>query len=418
MGACTSAESKRKGRVKPVVESALDSVMVNSVGGSSASPDGDDAAGTGGGASTNSIEERVTDGLIVRAPRAQTDAERLLAAAKTGDISVAETIFASSIANSTEEAAGHHLANCRGMWGSTPLIVAAMYGSSELALRLLRDWNADPNLLNDKGGSALLHACIEANEELARACLAHGASVDPSPVAERLRDEQLRLTPLHAASINGSSGVVRALLEAGADINRRISIDPSQSSDGHGDTPIGCAIQYAQAPVVRLLLERGASCAHDIPGNSAALDKTTRPFRARLLAAFRKANAAPDLDEAIAATVNAYPEPARSVDVAGLDTKGCTALHAACRGKLVSTAEELVRCGADVNVANVKGLTPLLLVCQQNGPLVVKIAKLLIDAGADIAATDVHGRDATAFANKTKSTPLLELLTKATKKEL
>jgi ankyrin repeat protein len=342
-------------------------------------------------------------GLVVRAPRDQTDAEKLLAAAKMGDTAAAEDILASVDPESAEK-----MANCRGMWGNTPLIVATKYGSSELALRLLANWRADPKLINDNGAAALLFACMEGNETVARSCLEHGAIVDPLPASEYngTSDEQLRLTPLHAASINGSAGIAAALLEAGANIQRTVSIDPKQQQDGAeaGDTPLGCSIAYAQAPVVQLLLDHGAKFTGGDPAQ-----KKTPP--ARLIAACSKRSGTLAADSAVSAILKMYPEPERSADVAALDNKGATALHAACKGKLVLATEELIRCGADVNIADEKGRTPLLAACQQNGPEAVKIVKLLLAAGANKTATDIHGRTAISLARKTRdSSPLLQLL--------
>ncbi|CAN0122875.1 unnamed protein product, partial [Discosporangium mesarthrocarpum] len=55
--------------------------------------------------------------------------------------------------------------NERGVWGNTPLIVAAQYGRTEVGLALLSH-GADPCLTNERGASPLLFACAEGLERL------------------------------------------------------------------------------------------------------------------------------------------------------------------------------------------------------------------------------------------------------------
>jgi ankyrin repeat protein len=62
-------------------------------------------------------------------------------------------------------------------------------------------------------------------------------------------DDEYRNTPLIYAAINGHVGVVRVLLEGGANI---------ESANAYQQTALHFAAYYGQLEVCRLLLERGA----------------------------------------------------------------------------------------------------------------------------------------------------------------
>ena len=60
-------------------------------------------------------------------------------------------------------------------------------------------------------------------------------------------------TPLHCAAWKGHVEVVKALLDAGADINAK------SQNDHYGDTPLHAASHGNQKEVVKVLIERGAN---------------------------------------------------------------------------------------------------------------------------------------------------------------
>ena len=60
-------------------------------------------------------------------------------------------------------------------------------------------------------------------------------------------------TPLHCAAWKGHVEVVKALLDAGADINAK------SRNDHYGDTPLHAASHGNQKEVVKVLIERGAN---------------------------------------------------------------------------------------------------------------------------------------------------------------
>ena len=57
-------------------------------------------------------------------------------------------------------------------------------------------------------------------------------------------------TPLHIAAIRGDTGVVRTLLEAGADPN---------AAGEHGTTPLHAALEHKHLQVARMLIVAGST---------------------------------------------------------------------------------------------------------------------------------------------------------------
>jgi uncharacterized protein len=104
-----------------------------------------------------------------------------------------------------------------GSWsvdGFTPLHLAAFFGHPD-AVRLLLEHGADvtPTSENGLGVTPLQSAVAGRDLEAVRAILDAGAEVDVR--------EQAGFTPLHAAAQNGDGDIARLLLERGADPGAR-----------------------------------------------------------------------------------------------------------------------------------------------------------------------------------------------------
>ena len=76
----------------------------------------------------------------------------------------------------------------------------------------LRHGNNDSNTKNCEGNTALIIACIEANEPMVMTLIQSGVDVN-------VRPNPLQDTALIAASRHGHYGMMDALLKAGADID-------------------------------------------------------------------------------------------------------------------------------------------------------------------------------------------------------
>jgi ankyrin repeat protein len=90
-------------------------------------------------------------------------------------------------------------------------------------------------------------------------------ALDPSLVEARDKDG---CTPLHCASWKGNLDVVRAVLDAGADVAAR------NHNEHYGDTALHAAAHGNQPAVVELLIERGAKVNARNPAGRTPLGET------------------------------------------------------------------------------------------------------------------------------------------------
>jgi ankyrin repeat protein len=200
-------------------------------------------------------------------------------------------------------------------------------------------------------------------------------------------------TPLHAAAMTGHKDVAELLLAKGADVNAR---------DNHGGTPLHAAAMTGHKDVVELLLAKGANI------NARRNDGMTSLH----LAVAGGHNALVELLVAHGADVNAGAAAInwgrehfmdgemaiRHGDVTNagallkqhpelIYTKnqyGWTLLHIAARTGRVDMAKLLLDNGADVNATDSIGMTPL---CQAAN---VDVAAVLLSHGADVNAESPH----------------------------
>ncbi len=206
-------------------------------------------------------------------------------------------------------------------YGKTPLHWAAETGHTDMARQLL-EAGADIHAKDEDGKTPLLRASetghidivnllVEPdsgaqNEDdctkLHRTDIQENTGIISRPGAQtnlKTQDKNLTL-PLHRATMEGDTSAIRALLEAGADVNEK-------DADGH--TPLRRALRWARIDVISLLIEAGA-------------------------------------------------------DVNGKDKDGCTLLHRAARHGNTDAVRALLKAGADVNGASRWKETPLDLAIQ------------------------------------------------------
>ena len=242
--------------------------------------------------------------------------------------------------------------NGRGPGGSTPLMYAAIYGDADLVAEMLRA-GADPNLRNHAGASALMWALDDV--EKVRVLLKGGADVKVTSGFGR--------TPLTVASAQaGSAPVVELLLERGAAASQAALTSAARSN----------------AAVVRLLLAAGA-----------------RDTGEAAIAALR-ANCRECLD----AIVGHQPSPMRGALLSVLAPAG--------PGNPDAVREAIER-GADVTVKDQKSRTVLMMaaVSEKISP---ELVQLLIERGADVQSKDPDGLSALDFARRLGHTPVVDVL--------
>jgi ankyrin repeat protein len=177
-------------------------------------------------------------------------------------------------------------------------------------------------------------------------------------------------TPLHLASIQEQTGIIRYLLERGASVS---------AQDSSGSTPLHEAVRYGRAEIVSLLLEKGANPnALDSLGKTPLLLIIPRGIQEEIYSMLLEKGANP----------------------AAKDTYGDTSLHIAIMNNVdVSIFSRLAGARIDINERNKQGVTPLALAVEHGKP---NIVNYLVGQGADIHAKDVGG-----------STPLIRAFTSA-----
>lgn len=125
-------------------------------------------------------------------------------------------------------------------YGVTPLSIACTNGNGDI-VELLLTAGADSNATLDGGETALMTASRTGRLRPVQLLLEHGARVDAT--------DWKKQTPLMWAAAEGHADVVRALLKAGADPDVKLK---------SGFTPLFFAVREGQTDVVFALLEAGA----------------------------------------------------------------------------------------------------------------------------------------------------------------
>jgi hypothetical protein len=219
--------------------------------------------------------------------------------------------------------------------GSTPLQWAVYNGDAAEVARLL-DAGADVTLSNNYGASPMTLASEVADTEILRLLLDAGADVD-SPNAEGQ-------TALMTVARTGNVAAARLLLEHGATVDARESWG--------GQTALMWASARRHPEMMELLL-----------ANSAEIDarSTTRDYQRHVQAEGRPKS---------------------------LDTGGFTPLLYAARENCAACIDVLLANGAEINLPDPDGVSPLLLAIMNAN---WDIARQLIDAGADVNQWDIYG---------------------------
>jgi uncharacterized protein len=132
-------------------------------------------------------------------------------------------------------------------YGVSPLSVACTNGNTAM-VELLLEAGADPNTSLPGGETVLLTAARTGKVGPVKALIARGAKVDGT-------EPRFGQTPVMWAAADGNAAVVEALIEAGADFNRRLD---------SGFTPLLFAVREGETEVVHTLLAAGADINENI----------------------------------------------------------------------------------------------------------------------------------------------------------
>jgi len=230
---------------------------------------------------------------------------------------------------------------------------AAMRGDRE-AVRAAIARRADVNLPQVDGSTALHWAVDRDDLEMVDALIRAGASV-----TARTREGVL---PLQLAAINGSAPILDRLLKAGAEVNAPLT--PA------GDTAVMMAARTGATGALRVLAEAGANVnAKESWGGTTAL----------MWAVSEGHTDAAKLLVAAGADVNARSNYVAAANGRGFEGRTPVA------GRADPKSEEFAS----------GWLTPLMLAAREGEP---ELARVLVDAGADVNAVAGDGKTALALS--------------------
>ncbi len=292
-------------------------------------------------------------------PADATGAMTLHDAARSGSLALVRALLAKG-----------HGPNAADALGRTPLHLAAASGARDVVAALLSQ-GAKVGGKDKRGRTPAAFAIAAGQADALRALLAKGAKLPPA-------DPERGFYPLHGAAEGGHCDVLSLLLDRGMEVDARGEADR---------TPLLCAAAAGQADALRLLLGRKADIyAQDSAWNTAlhhAAFAGSRDCAAALVdagafqCAWNKDRRTPlnlakgELRDYLKALVGA---PVKGADG--------TRLHEAAGKGDHDAVTELLDRGANPNVANLYGRTPLDAAAQCGH---LDVVKLLVARGARVS---------------------------------
>ncbi|TMW69720.1 hypothetical protein Poli38472_001876 [Pythium oligandrum] len=210
-------------------------------------------------------------------------------------------------------------------------------------VKMLLDYGANPNAVNQNGETALFIAAANGHVEITSSLIARGA--DPTIT------DMIGGTALHSACYAGKMSTVRSLLIRDLDVN-------VQNKEGY--TPLHLAAAR-HTDVAELLLAYGANAKAKNQCGSTPLHEAIRCSKIPCMNLL-----------------------ANHVDLDEGDEDGATALFIAAKAGRRDAAKWLLEHGVDVNKANKKGSTPLHEACK-NASLELVTLLLAHNAGVNVA---------------------------------
>ena len=298
--------------------------------------------------------------------------------------------------------------------GSTPLHLAVQHGYRNVVESLI-EHGADINAKTRTAGATPLYtAAANGFPSIGEFLISHGAEVNA------VKTDSLS-TPLHITAKRGDLAFCAILLTNRADLN---------ATDSSGQTPLHYAVENRQTAVAALLLTHGANVdARDKRFNRGwtplviAVEHNENDMVNLLLTNKADANMKFDLDSGkgwtplLLAVNKRYPQVARLLLEGGAQPnqpsdRGDVAIFWSLYSNDLATRTNLLELlldhGAEVDVRDAQGQTPLMRACWDWDPATVQV---LLAHQADPKASDNRGFTAlhylaSRFGNRTSSTDI------------
>lgn len=322
------------------------------------------------------------------------------------------------------------------------VLCSAAAGNNKDLLDVLLDMGADVNHVAAGSSSPLVNAAWNSEVDNVRTLLKHGANVntavpnppdwapingayDSVPTLKALIEAGADInhnssdgTVLYLASRWGFEATVEALLEYRRDLDLDKAINDEILEEDDGMSPLCVACKYNRVGIVRLLLEAGANAQQESPhGNFPLALCVQHPPQ--------------ELPEQTLRALLEYPS---RVDLKQQDNAGDTALHKIRRGTPLAVVKLLVNAGAELDMTNHEGYTPLAVAIDAGNVEVSRyllskidspgsgllhraifggnqaLIQMMVEGGADVNEVDPRTGETPLYAYLTGSNPSLSIV--------